>query len=99
MCLFALLLLSTVAFGLMFIANTETAVNYNYRSSMQARAGAQEGVDRLRQGVTGYSITPPIAMPSNSAVTGVVYIINNVSPDTRTAIHRRPAAPCTRQSI
>ena len=80
MCLFALLLLSTIAFGLMFIANTETAVNYNYRNSMQAfyaaRAGAMEGVDRLRQGVSGYSITPPTAMPSTSASTGVVYIIN-----------------------
>jgi hypothetical protein len=83
LCLFALLLLSSIAFGLMFIANTETAVNYNYRASMQAyyaaRAGAQEGVDRLRQGVAGYSITPPATMPSTSAGSGVVYIINKSS--------------------
>lgn len=83
LCLFALLLLSSIAFGLMFIANTETAVNYNYRGSVQAfyaaRAGAMEGVDRMRPGVAGYSITPPSTMPTSSAGTGVVYIINKSS--------------------
>ncbi len=83
LCLFALLLLSSIAFGLMFIANTETAVNYNYRASVQAfyaaRAGAQEAVDRLRQGAAGYSITPPSTMPSTTSGSGVVYIINKSS--------------------
>jgi hypothetical protein len=87
-CLFALLLLTSIGLGLMYMANTETAINYNYRSSVQAfyaaRGGAMEAVDRLRQGDTaaGYSITPPTTMPTYTASTGVVYILNPAAGET-----------------
>ena len=83
MALFALLLLTSIALGLMFISTTETSVNYNYRGSVQAfyaaKAGTQEGVDRLRDGVAGYSIPRPTVMPSATSNAGVLYIVNKAS--------------------
>ena len=84
--LFALLLLSSVALGLMFMANTETAVNRNYRGTTQAffaaQAGTQEGVMRLRQSADAWQITPPSTSPTTSAGTGVTYIINPTGSET-----------------
>jgi hypothetical protein len=82
LCLFALLLLTTIAAGLMFMANTETSVNYNYRSAQQAyyasKAGLEEARERLRFGST-YSVTPPSGVPSSSNATGIIYILNTPS--------------------
>src|SRR6185369_7075619 len=87
LCLFALLLLTSIGLGMMFMSSTETTINYNYRSSMQAfyaaRAGVTEGVDRLRTGSgSGYTIAGPTTMPSNSAATGVTYILNPTGSET-----------------
>ncbi len=82
MCLFALLLLTTIAMGLMFMANTETTVNANYRVATQAfygsKAGLEEARERLRFG-NSYSITPPMGIPSASNPNGILYILNTQS--------------------
>lgn len=78
MCLFALLLLTTIGAGLMFMANTETSVNYNYRSSIEAyyssKAGLEEGRERIRFG-NAYSIAPPTIIPSTTNSGGIIYIL------------------------
>jgi hypothetical protein len=54
-CIFALLLLSGIAMGLMFMSDTETIINSNYRASQQAHFAALSGLEdgreflRLRQ--------------------------------------------------
>src|SRR5258707_3988064 len=54
MAIFALLLLSAIAAGFMFLANTETMINSNYRQSQlayfAARAGVQEARVRIMKG-------------------------------------------------
>jgi len=79
LCLFALLLLTTIGAGLMYMANLETSVNYNYRSAMQAyyasKAGLEEARDRIRFG-NSYTVAPPVVMPSTSNVAGIIYILN-----------------------
>lgn len=91
MAIFALLLLTSIAMGMIFLSDMETSVNSNYRTSVQAfyaaRAGVQEGADRLREGVkfqngTNYSIPRPTTMPSTSATTGVTYILNPSASET-----------------
>ena len=82
LCLFALLLLTTIGLGLMFMANMETSVNYNYRAAQQAyyasKAGLEEARERLRFGNT-YSIAPPTSTPTAGNATGILYILNTPS--------------------
>jgi len=58
--LFTLLLLSAIAVSLVFMTNTETSVNSNYRtervSALSAKAGMEEVRDRM-------SILPPTVLP------------------------------------
>ncbi len=79
MCMFALMLLAAVAMGLMFMSNTETNVNSNYRSEQQAyyaaKAGVEEMRDRMRWG-NSTSIALPTVMPSTTTTAGVTYILN-----------------------
>lgn len=79
LCLFALLLLTSIAAGLMFMANSETSVNSNYRSSLQtyyfAKAGVEEARERMRLGSSA-AILPPSGWPSASNPNGVIYILN-----------------------
>jgi hypothetical protein len=79
MCMFALMLLAAVAMGLMFMSNTETNVNSNYRSEQQAYYGAKAGLeemrDRMRWG-NSYTIPLPTVMPSTTTTAGVTYILN-----------------------
>ena len=76
--LFALLLISGIAFGMMYMANTETAINYNYRDLQKAEyaafAGLQEVRARLTSGVTNQITALPTALPSTTA--GIVYLRN-----------------------
>jgi len=79
LCMFALMLVSAIGLGLMFMSDTETNINSNYRSSQQAyyagRAGLEEMRDRMRYGVAN-AIAPPTTMPSSSSTAGVTYILN-----------------------
>jgi Tfp pilus assembly protein PilX len=81
MAIFALMLLSAIAAGFMFMANTETAVNKNYKASQAAyfaaRAGLQEARTRLR--TPAGDLNGPanlLKMPTAGVTTGGIYIVN-----------------------
>jgi Tfp pilus assembly protein PilX len=87
MVLFALALLSAIALGFMYLANTETAVNANYRSGQQAyfaaRAGLQEGRLRIMKGKPPgvpdgdlYATAQGLTMPDKATTAGGIYILN-----------------------
>ena len=65
--LLLLLLVSAIGLGMVFMANTETAVNSNYRDSQLSffamRSGMDEARDRLRAD-SPWPIVPPTVMPS-----------------------------------
>jgi hypothetical protein len=78
--IFALLLISVVALALMVMAGTETSLNSNYKSSVQAfydaRAGVEEARGRLWSGnpnALGAFVTPA---GTTMAVGQVRYILN-----------------------
>ena len=75
--LLTLLLLSAIGLGMLYMSDTETAVNSNYRDTQLAffamRAGLEETRDRMRSN----SVAPlplPTAMPG--AANSILYIIN-----------------------
>lgn len=84
--IFALLLVSVVAMGMMDMAGTETALNSNYKSSVQAfydaRAGVEEGRGRLWTGnpnaLAGFVTAPGTTM----GVGQVRYILNQAGGET-----------------
>src|SRR4051812_36690179 len=80
--LLALLLLSAIAIGMMYMSNTENQVNYNFRDSEQAffaaRAGVEEVRDRLRP-QAAVPIAAPTVLPG--AAGGLVYLINPGKPN------------------
>jgi len=80
LCLFALMILTSIGLGLMYMSNMETGINSNFRSSLDAyyasKAGLEEARDRLRFGFASYSVAPPTGLPSTSNPKGVVYILN-----------------------
>ncbi len=84
-CLFALMLLSAIGVSLMYMANTETQVNSNYRDAQtayfDAYAGLQEARERLLAGATN-AITPPATLPTSSS--GMIYITNKKPGETIT---------------
>ena len=84
--LFALMLLSAIGLAMVFAADTETAIDANFRDQQTATysaiSGLQEARDRLILGTTigGTStvagkITWPLDLPSTSAA-NIIYIIN-----------------------
>jgi Tfp pilus assembly protein PilX len=84
--LLALLLISAIGMGMMYMSTTETSVNSNYRDTQRAffsmRAGLEEMRDRIRQDapipVTLPNLTATNAanMPSASNAGSIVYILN-----------------------
>jgi hypothetical protein len=79
----ALLLISAIGMGMIYMANTETTVNANYKDTQLAffsmRAGLEEMRDRMRLSAP-FPVTLPTAVP-NSAVSGsIVYITNPAGP-------------------
>jgi len=79
LCIFSLLLLTGIALGLMYMGDTETRVNDNFRSSQQSyfasRGGLEEARDRMR-GSSGNTISAslPSTMPASTG--GVLYLVN-----------------------
>ncbi|MGI9102617.1 MAG: hypothetical protein ACR2IF_09265 [Terriglobales bacterium] len=79
LCLFALLLLSAVGLSMAFMSDTETAINRNYRDSQSAYFGAAAGIQEAKERLMSSAadaVTPPSTLPSTSATTGVIYILN-----------------------
>ena len=64
--LLALLLVSAIGMGLMYMSTTETSINANYRDTQQAffamRAGLEEMRDRMRINAVS-PLTVPTVMP------------------------------------
>ncbi len=79
--LLALLLISAVGLGLIYMSNTETSINRNYRDTQTAffamRAGLEEGRDRLRSNAT-FALALPTTFPP--APGSIVYITNPAGP-------------------
>lgn len=75
--LLALLLISAVGLGLIYMSNTETSINSNYKDTQTAffamRAGLEEARDRLRSNAT-FPLTLPSTFPP--AAGSIVYITN-----------------------
>ncbi|MBI2681903.1 MAG: hypothetical protein HYX26_01565 [Acidobacteriales bacterium] len=76
MALFALLLLSAIAMGMMFLSTTETQVNYNYRDAQRAYFASQAGLEIVRDAMRSNGAFVPKDLPSTSNPTGVLYILN-----------------------
>jgi hypothetical protein len=74
--LFALLLLASIGMGMLFMANTETAVNYNYRDAQRTYFASQAGLELVRDAMrTNYNLIPQ-TMPAPGNPNGVIYITN-----------------------
>lgn len=82
--LFALMLLTAVGLGLMYMTTTETGIDDNFRSEQQAyyasKAGLEEGRERLRKYAPNAFPTPPTWPPSTTNPGGVIYVINPSGP-------------------
>ena len=80
--LFAILLITAIALGMMFMADADTDVNKNYRNSQVAYFGSKAGLEAVR----GLMVTPipatyvPTTLPSNAANTGIIYVTNSNGP-------------------
>ena len=93
--LVALLLLAAIATGMMFQANTESAINYNYRDAQftyfAAGAGLEDAREMLRTDNIFSPVYTPKGRPSSSNNRGIIYVLNpkgteTVAPwDTRAA--------------
>jgi hypothetical protein len=79
--LLALLLITAVGLGLMYMSSTEGSINSNYKDTQTAffamRAGLEEGRDRLRANAT-FPLPLPTGFPP--AAGSVVYIVNPAGP-------------------
>jgi Tfp pilus assembly protein PilX len=89
MALFALLLLSAIAMGMMYMADTETSVNNNYRDAQVAFFASQGGLQEARLRLMNDTSTAlprapmgnipfitPTTMPGAASPTGLYYITN-----------------------
>src|SRR5258708_20667054 len=74
--LFTLLLISAIAVSLVFMTNTETSVNSNYRlervSSFAAKAGMEEVRDRMP--ILSTNAQLPVTLPPLAG--SVLYVLN-----------------------
>ncbi len=90
--IFALLLLTAVAMGLMFLADTETNINNNYRITQQASTAAWGGLQEVRDRMMLINVAPhllsaasvpalPGAVPNTATAASVMYLMNPVPGD------------------
>jgi hypothetical protein len=81
--LMALFLVAAVGMGMIYMSNTETSINANYRDTQLAffsmRGGLEEMRDRMRTSAPN-PITLPTAMPGSP--NSIIYIINPSSAST-----------------
>jgi YD repeat-containing protein len=82
--LFALVVVTSIGLGMMFLSDTETAVNANFRDEQTAyyaaKAGLEEARDRMQVGATNsVNASLPAALPGNAS--SVLYITNPSASD------------------
>jgi Tfp pilus assembly protein PilX len=86
MALIALLIVTSIGLSMMYMADTETTINSNFRDEQTAyyaaKAGLEEARDRMRKGAT--DAISNATLPSTLAGTagGVLYIINPTGSET-----------------
>src|SRR3984957_8865190 len=76
--IFALLLLTAITFSLVFMSNTETVVNANYREEQIAYFAAKAGIEEARARLMASDpshITPSLTAPTTAG--GIIYLVNN----------------------
>lgn len=83
--LIALLIVTSIGLSVMFMADTETSIDSNFRDTQTAyyasKAGLEEARDRMRTGGTNsISANLPTALPGNAG--GVLYITNPTGSET-----------------
>ena len=82
--LFALMLLAAVAFEMMYVADVETVVNDNFRSSQRSYDAAWSGVQEARERLMPTNVLPhliisPVALPGVAG--SIIYIRNPRTPE------------------
>lgn len=82
--LFALVVVTSIGLGMMFLSDTETSVNANFRDEQTAyyaaKAGLEEVRDRMRTGATNsINASLPTALPGNA--NSILYITNPSASD------------------
>ena len=85
LCILSLLLLTGIALGLMYMTDSETMINSNYRASQQAYFASLAGLQSVRERMTPANVAPhlitgPATMPGGAA--SVMYIVNPNATDT-----------------
>ena len=84
---FALLMVTSIAVGMMFLTDTETAVNSNFRDEQTgyyaSKAGLEEARDRMRWNAgSGVTISSSLPTAKPGAAGGVLYILNPTGSET-----------------
>jgi Tfp pilus assembly protein PilX len=80
LCILALLVLTGIAVGLMYMTNSETMINDNYKNSQQAYFAALAGLQNVRERMSPASTGAhaianlPTAMPGSAG--SILYILN-----------------------
>jgi hypothetical protein len=82
--LFALVVVTSIGLAMMFLSDTETSINSNFRDEQTAyyasKAGLEEARDRMRTGATNsINASLPTALPGNA--NSILYITNPSASD------------------
>ncbi len=76
--IFTLMLLTAIAFSLVFMSNTETLVNANYREEQVAYFAAKAGIEEARARMMASDPNPiTLGIIAPSAAGGIIYLLNN----------------------
>ena len=84
LCILSLMVLTGIAIGMMYMTDSETMINANYRSSQQAYFSALSGLQSVRERMTPANVAPhlivgPGVTPGNPL--SVVYVVNPSAAD------------------
>jgi len=81
MALLAMLLLAIIGMAFMFMSNTDSTVNTNYKDSQKAYFASRAGLENVRvlltQGSNLYNQASLLQRPLAAAPTGVIYVENS----------------------
>jgi hypothetical protein len=77
--LFALMLLTGIGIGLLYLTDAETSINSNYRASQQAYFAAMAGLQNVRERMTPANVAPHLIVPPTTTPGGlnsILYVLN-----------------------
>lgn len=95
---FALLVITSLALGMMYSTDTETAINSNFRDEQSAyyaaKAGVEEARDRMRPTAgTGVTISTQLPATTPGTANGALYILNPTGSETVAPWDPSPSNP------